>query len=77
MNVHVKVLGALTRPFGKDELDFEFAPGACLEEVLLALGYQKAHLRFIVASVNGTQQKLGYLVQDRDELTLVLPTSGG
>jgi molybdopterin converting factor small subunit len=77
MNVHIKVLGALMKPFGKDELDFEIAERTTLEELLLKLGYQQGHLRFIVASVGGAQQRLGYLLKDGDELTLVLPTSGG
>jgi len=77
MMVHVKVLGALTKPFGKDDFDHEVAERACLEDLLVNLGYHQNHLRFIVASVNGSQQKLGYALQDADEVTLVLPTSGG
>ena len=77
MRVHVKVLGALMKPFGKDELDFDVDERACLEALLLKLGYHQAHLRFIVASVNGAQQKLGYSLKEKDEVTLVLPTSGG
>ena len=77
MMVRIKVLGALMKPFGKDELDFEIGERACLEDLLVKLGYHQSHLRFIVASVNGAQQKLGYALKDRDEVTLVLPTSGG
>jgi molybdopterin converting factor small subunit len=75
--VHVKVLGALMKPFGKDDLDFEVPDRANLEALLVSLGYQQSHLRFIVASVNGVQQKLGCALKDKDEVTLVLPTSGG
>lgn len=77
MQVHVKVLGALAKPFGRDDLDFNLPDRACLEDLLLRLGYQASHVRFIVASVNGTKQKLGHLLRDKDEVTLVLPTSGG
>lgn len=77
MMVHVKVLGALMKPFGKDDFQHEVPDRACLEDVLVGLGYHKAHLRFIVASVNDAQQKLGYTLKDGDRLTLVLPTSGG
>ena len=77
MKVHVKVLGALMKPFGKDDFEHEVAERACLEELLVNLGYHPSHLRFIVASVNGAQQKLGYAIKDKDEVTLVLPTSGG
>ena len=75
--IHVKVLGALNRPFGRDELDYQAKPGACLEELLLELGYQKAHLRFIVPAIAGKRETLGYVLREGDELTLTLPTSGG
>ncbi|HEY3448264.1 MAG TPA: MoaD/ThiS family protein [Myxococcales bacterium] len=77
MRVHVKVLGALSKPFGKDDFEHEITERSCLEDLLKALGYHPSHLRFIVASVNGSQQKLGYALQDKDEVALVLPTSGG
>ena len=77
MNVHVKILGALAKPFGKDDFAHEVPERACLEDLLVALGYHRSHVRFIVASVNGEQQKLGYALKEADEVTLVLPTSGG
>jgi len=77
IKVHVVILGALTRPSGKDDFEHEVSDGANLEGLLLALGYQQTHLRFIVASVNGIRRSLGYQVCDRDEVVLVLPTSGG
>jgi len=77
IKVHVVILGALTRPSGKDDFEHEVSDGTNLEGLLLALGYQPCHLRFIVASVSGVRQPLGYRVCDRDEVVLVLPTSGG
>jgi molybdopterin converting factor small subunit len=77
MMVHVKVLGALMKPFGKDDFDHPVNERASLEELLLGLGYQAAHLRFIIASVNGVQRNLGQVLQDKDEIAFVLPTSGG
>jgi molybdopterin converting factor small subunit len=77
MKVHVKILGALTKPFGKDDFDHEVGAGTNLEQLLVGLGYHVSHLRFIVASVAGSQQKLGYALKEGDEVTLVLPTSGG
>ena len=75
--IRVQVLGALTKPFGQDDFAYEVEDGLCLEDLLLRLGYEPAHLRFIVAAVNGTQEKLSYRVRDADSLTLFLPTSGG
>ena len=77
ITVHVKVLGALNKPFGKDDFDFPVDDGACLEDLLLRLGYHAAHLRFMLPAVNGQQEKLGCRLQDKDQVTLLLPTSGG
>ena len=77
MKVRVKILGALTKPFGKDDFEHEVAARACLEELLIGLGYHPGHLRFLVTSVNDRQEKLGYLLREGDQVTLMLPTSGG
>ncbi|MGC4121103.1 MAG: MoaD/ThiS family protein [Myxococcales bacterium] len=77
MKVHVKILGALTKPFGKDDFEHELAGRTNLQDLLTSLGYQPSHWRLIVASVNGQQQRLGQMLQDGDEVSLMLPTSGG
>lgn len=77
MKVHVKVLGALTKPLGKDDFVHEIAGRPCLADLLLALGYEQGHHRLIIASVNGSQRKLSQALADGDQVTLVLPTSGG
>ena len=77
MRVSVKILGALTKPQGRGELDVEVAATSRIEDLLLQLGYQRAHLRFILSAVNGIQQKHGHVLEDGDEVTLLMPTSGG
>ena len=77
MKVTVKIQGALLKPLGKDDFEHEIGDHACLEDLLLDLGYQPSHLRLIIAAVNGSQQKLGYTLKHSDEVTLVLPASGG
>jgi molybdopterin converting factor small subunit len=77
MSVHVKVLGALNKPFGQDDFDFQVAEGASLEDLLLKLGYHPSHLRFMLLAVNGQQETLGCRLRDGDQVLLTLPTSGG
>lgn len=67
----------MAKPFGKDDFDFELADNACLEDLLLQLGYHRSHLRFILASVRGEQRRLNDRLGDGDEVILLLPTSGG
>ena len=77
VRVRVKVLGALARPQGKDDLEVEVAAGASLEELLLTLGYARPQLRYIVTAVNGAQERLTCRLAAGDEVVLFLPASGG
>ena len=77
MKVHVRIQGAMAKPFGKDDFDHELTDGADLEDLLVGLGYHRAHLRFILAAVKSEQKKLGDRLADGDEIVLFLPTSGG
>lgn len=77
ITVRVKVLGALEKPSGKDDFECQIAEGSCLEDLMLRAGYRPGHLRFILPSVAGVQQPLGYRLSDRDEVVLFMPTSGG
>jgi len=77
MRIHVKIVGALAKPLGKDAFDLELPAGARVEELLLAVGYEGAHLRFIIPVVNGVHERLSHALTDGDEVRLFLPTSGG
>ncbi len=77
IRVRVKILGALEKPRGKDDFEVELPERSRIEDLLLEVGYARRHLRFIVSAVNGAQQKHGYVLGDADEVTLVMPTSGG
>lgn len=77
MRVHVKILGAIAKPLGKDDFDFEVDEESCLEDLLLKLGYQRSHLRFFLPAINGAQAGLGHRLATDDEVTVFLPTSGG
>lgn len=77
IHVHVRILGALSKPQGRDELEVPMPERSRVTDLLTALGYRPEHLRFILTAVNGTQRKHGHELEDRDEVTLVLPTSGG
>ncbi len=77
IRVRVKILGALDKPKGKDDFEVELPEKSRVEDLLLEVGYPRRHLRFIVSTVNGERQKHGYVLGDADEVTLVMPTSGG
>jgi molybdopterin converting factor small subunit len=77
IHVRVRVLGALQRPGGKDDFEVELQPASRIEDLLLHVGYARAHLRFILSAVNGVQHEHAFELSDRDQVTLVMPTSGG
>jgi molybdopterin converting factor small subunit len=77
MQVHVKIIGALHKPLGKDDFDFEVADDCCLEDLLVQIGYHRNHLRFFLPAVNGTQATLGHKLSPGDEVTVFMPMSGG
>jgi molybdopterin converting factor small subunit len=77
VRVHIKIVGALARPLGKDDFELDCEEGTCLEELLRQAGYQAAHVRFIMTVVNGTQERPSYVLRNADSVQLFLPTSGG
>ena len=77
MKVHVRILGALVRPSGKDDLEVELPPHCRISDLLDRVGYRPQHQRFIVVAVNGTRRAHSGELADRDEVVLVMPTSGG
>ncbi len=77
MIVHVRILGALAKPGGKDDFEVELARQSRITDLLDEIGYRPQHQRFIVAAVNGQQRRHDAALADRDEVTLVMPTSGG
>ncbi len=77
IHVHVRVLGALLKPGGKDDFEVSLPPSSRVEDLLLRVGYGRAHLRFILSTVNGVQHEHAFELSDRDQVTLVMPTSGG
>ncbi len=77
MIVRVKVMGALMRPRGKDELEVELPEHSNVEALMLALGYPRPQLKYIVTAVNGSQERLARTLAHGDEIVLFLPASGG
>jgi molybdopterin converting factor small subunit len=77
VQVRVKVFGALMRPFGKDELDFEVAEGTDAEGLLVALGYARQHVALITILVGEKRVRPTYVLSPGEEVSLFLPTQGG
>jgi sulfur carrier protein ThiS len=77
IQVHVRILGALARPNGRGDFQLELAASSRIADLLERVGYRPQHQRFIVVAVNGRQQKHSGQLSDRDEVTLLMPTSGG
>lgn len=77
MHVKMKILGAVDKPMGKSEVELCVPDGATIEQVMLAGGYRKEHLKWFLVARNGVDAKLPSTVSDGDEISVVFPTSGG
>lgn len=77
MKVNVRILGAVAKPMGKDAFDVAVPEGATIEQVLIASGYRREHLKWFLVARNGVDCKLVTPVAEGDEVSVVFPTSGG
>jgi molybdopterin converting factor small subunit len=77
MKIHVRILGAVAKPMGKDAFDVEVPEGATVERVLVESGYRKEHLKWFLVARNGVDCKMVTAVAPGDEISVVFPTSGG
>lgn len=77
MKVNVRILGAVAKPMGKDAFDVDVPEGSTIEQVLIASGYRKEHLKWFLVARNGVDCKMVTAVSEGDEVSVVFPTSGG
>ena len=77
MKIKLRILGAVDKPMGKSEVELTVPEGATIEQVMLAGGYRKEHLKWFLVAKNGVDAKLPTAVSDGDEISVVFPTSGG
>ena len=77
MQVRLRILGAVDKPMGRSEVELEVPEGATIEQVMLAGGYRKEHLKWFLVARNGADAKLPTVVSEGDEISVVFPTSGG
>lgn len=77
MKVHVRILGAVAKPKGKDAFEVEVPDGSNIERVLLESGYRREHLKWFLVAKNGVDCKMVTPVMEGDEVSVVFPTSGG
>lgn len=77
MRVKVSIGGLLVNPQGKSEAELALPDGALVKDMLLALGYEHAHVPRIMTSVNGTIRRPDYALKDGDEVRLSILVGGG
>ncbi|MFA5141048.1 MAG: MoaD/ThiS family protein [Elusimicrobiota bacterium] len=77
MKVKVSIGGLLVKPRGKSEAELDLADNATVKDMLLALGYEDAHVPRIMASVNGTIRRPDYSLKDGDDVKLSILVGGG
>ena len=77
MNVRVKIIGALSKPEGKDDFPIDLPAKSTITDLLRRLGYHEAHLAIIMGAVNGKQKKNSQVLKENDEIELSLPVGGG
>ena len=77
MKIHIRILGALVKPFGKSEFDYDIDENMTLDELYKALKYNERHIPHIVANVNGEIKKPPYTLKDNDTVELFTVVGGG
>ena len=77
MKIKLSFVGYLEFKDVKSGDELELEAGTSVADLLTAHNVQKTHQRHIIPIVNGEEDRLSYVLQDRDELTLFLPVGGG
>ena len=76
-NIHIRVRGALKKPFGKSDIQYSCKPGMTVTELLKDLGYKEEYLPIIMVSVNNELKSHKYIIQENDEVMLFVNVGGG
>lgn len=77
MNIRVIIFGTLLKPKGEQEFTQTMPEGATVRDLLLAVGYQPAHVKSILTTVNGEHAAGPKKLHDGDEVVLSVMVGGG
>jgi hypothetical protein len=77
VTVTLRFSGPIRRPWPEAERRLEVAPGACLAEVLVGLGFPRHQHPFLQVAVNGTTASLSATLGDGDHVDVMLRVGGG
>lgn len=77
MNVRVIIYGTLLRPEGQHDYVKTLPEPATVKDLLAAMGYQPAHAKAILVTVNGQHASPLKKLSDGDEVVLSVMVGGG
>ncbi len=77
MNIHLSYVGYLELEGVESGQMISIAEHASVAMVLTRYHISNQHQRHIIPIVNGEEQRLSYVLQEGDKLTLFLPVGGG
>ncbi len=77
MKIVIESVGILRADGLEDGTTLELAPGTAISDLLAEHNVSMTHLRYILAIVNGDEQKQSYVLQDNDRVSFFLPVGGG
>ncbi len=79
MTVTVDFMGPVLRPSGLTEvpMDISLPVGATVEQMLLQMGYQSAHVRHLGVFRDGLRLPVSAAMLDGETVTISVPFGGG
>lgn len=76
IKINIEIYGALMKPGGRDHFEYETEQTIVLD-VLNELRYRKEHVKYIIASINGTAVQHDSTLSNGDLLRLTTLVGGG
>jgi sulfur carrier protein ThiS len=77
MNIHVIIFGTLLRPEGEHDYTKAIPEGSTVKDLMVAMGYQPAHVKAILTTVNGQHASPHKKLHEGDEVVLSVMVGGG
>lgn len=77
INIDVRIIGALMKPSGRSEFQYDCRDGMSLAELLLDLKYSARHVEHIMTAVNGEKKNHDFILRDGDTVALSTMVGGG
>lgn len=77
MKVNIRIIGALMKPSGRSEFQYECRDGMSLAELLADLKYSARHVDHIMTAVGGEKKNHDFILHDGDAVSLSTMVGGG